>query len=168
MKRLCALLLALCMLLPLTAFAIDQYTLTVVPSYAGKVYPLGNSGFSITIPADMSAYDLTGFPDSFYAMLTNAQGNMRLQVIRDDTPLEQMANEIIQGVENGQAQEAFFATINNTPFLLTTDTTGCQLAAIFPENNTQTIVFMFSVPEASVFANNTIPYEILSTLAYSN
>lgn len=165
MKKILALLVSLTLCLCATAMAETEAelpTMEIAPSYEAYTLPLGESGFTLDIPGDWLVYD--ELPEGAVALYSDEALTIQLQVNILESGIDALAEEVFALAESNEIKDLFECVINEVYYLTYTSLDDTMNIAYAPLTDTHTILFIFTTPDPALYAESTLPLEIIGSL----
>ena len=165
MKKLLALLLALCMALCAVSALAEEGgdeipSLENTPSYEGTEIAVADTGVLFTIPSDWNAVDA---PEGYLATYVSADNTMSLSLLLVNQGIEACYNEMLAMVEAGTAKDITEVLVNENYYVLYTSADELFSYAYLSLGDDYCIVLCFGAASADLQSN--VPLEILGTVA---
>lgn len=164
MKKMLSILLALTLCLySMTAFAESEIPAIEMPaSFEGAVLPLGETGLVFSLPNDWLVLETV---EGALAVYANPEGTIVLTISLIEQDLNTIAAECATALEQGLAKDAGNMMVNNVIYVLYTPAEGLMDVAYLGYTDGMTLAFAFNCSDETVYAESTLPLEILGTVA---
>ena len=163
MKKLTAILMALCLLLTACALAEadETSTIEIEPSYEGNYVAIGETGLCFLLPGDWQPVEAPeGVTGEVYS---NPDGQIALTVTTGEGDLNALLDQYAELVNNGTLSECNLVNINGLDWLLSTTADNLQNYAQCQLDDTTILTFAFVVADPSIECQ--IAPEMIGTLA---
>lgn len=165
MKKIIALLVSLTLCLFATAMAETEAelpTMEIAPSYEAYTLPLGESGFTLDLPADWLVYE--DLPEGAVALYSDEALTIQLQVNIVDMDIDTVYAEVAALAETNEIKDLFECVINEVYYLTYTSLDDTMNIAYAPLTDTHSILFIFTTPDPALYAESTLPLEIIGSI----
>ena len=164
MKKLVALLLAMMSLCCLTAVAEEEIAAyETTPSYEGIVMPLGETGLTITIPTDW----VVAMTEDGRSAFATPDTSLILDMVVAEYTVEEMYAEALSLSEQGVMTAPVQLYLNDNYYMMYGTVDGTLTMAYLPLDEATVLTFVFSTQTPDVYAESTLFFELLGTVAYA-